>query len=57
MIANWLRIQLILMIVVLFNFSAAAQTAGSGTSQAPAAPEAVERGGYVIHQSMRRTTG
>jgi len=52
MIANWLRIQLILMIVVLFNFSAAAQTAGSGTSQAPAAPEAVERGGYVIHQSM-----
>lgn len=52
MIANWLRLQLILLIVVLFNFSGAAQTAGSGTSQAPATPEAVERGGYVVHQSV-----
>lgn len=52
MIANWLRIQLILAIVVLLNFSAAAQTAGTGASQAPAAPEAVERAGYVIHQSV-----
>ena len=52
MIANWLRIQPILMIVVLLNFSARAQTAGGGTSQAQAAPEVVERGGYVIHQSV-----
>jgi hypothetical protein len=52
MIANWLRIPPILMIVVLLNFSARAQTVGSGTSQAQAAPEAVERGGYVIHQSI-----
>jgi hypothetical protein len=51
MIANGLRIQPILMIVVLLNFSARAQTAGSGTSQPQAAPEVVERGGYVIHQS------
>ena len=52
MIANWLRLQLILLIVVLFNFSVSAQTGGSGTSQAPATPEAVERGGYVVHQSV-----
>jgi hypothetical protein len=51
MIANALRIQPILMIVVLWNLSARAQTAGGGSSQAPAAPEVVERGGYVIHQS------
>src|ERR1700754_2242700 len=52
MIASWLRIALILMIVVLWSFSSRAQTPGSGTSQAPAAPEAIERGGYVIHQSV-----
>jgi hypothetical protein len=51
MIANWLRVALILTIVVVWNFSASAQTAGGGTSQAQAAPEVVERGGYVIHQS------
>lgn len=52
MIANGLRIQPILIIVVLLNFSARAQTAGSGTNQAPATPEVVESGGYVIHQSL-----
>jgi len=52
MIANWLRIQPLLIIVVLLNVSARAQTAGGGTSQAQAAPEVVERGGYVIHQSL-----
>ena len=52
MIANWLRIQATLMIIVLLNFSASAQTTGSDSGQAQAAPEAVERGGYVIHQSV-----
>jgi hypothetical protein len=52
MIANWLRMQLILVIVVFLNFSAIAQTAGSGAGQAQSAPEALERGGYVIHQSV-----
>jgi len=51
MIANWLRIKPILLIVVLLNFSLSAQTPGSGTSPAPATPEVVERGGYVIHQT------
>jgi len=52
MTANQLRIPPILMIVVLLHFSARAQTASDGTSQAQAAPEVVERGGYVIHQSI-----
>jgi hypothetical protein len=52
MIAHWLRIQPILLIVVLLNLSVRAQTSGSGTSPAPATPEVVERGGYVIHQSV-----
>src|ERR1700757_1458750 len=52
MIANWLRIQATLMIIVLLNFSASAQTTGSDSGQTQAAPEVVERGGYVIHQSV-----
>ena len=52
MIANGFRIPPILLIVVALNFSARAQTPGSGTGQAQAAPEVVERGGYVIHQSV-----
>jgi hypothetical protein len=52
MIANWLRIQLILVIVVFLDLSAIAQTAGSGAGQTQSAPEALERGGYVIHQSV-----
>jgi hypothetical protein len=60
MIANRLRIPLILVIVLSLHFSARAQTASGGSSQAPAAPapaapatpEVVERGGYVIHQSI-----
>ena len=52
MIANWLRIPPILVILAFLTFSARAQTAGSATGQAPAAPEALERGGYVIHQSV-----
>jgi hypothetical protein len=52
MIANRLRIPPILMSIVLLHFSARAQTTSDGTSQAQAAPEVVERGGYVIHQSV-----
>jgi hypothetical protein len=52
MIANGFRIPPILLTIVLLNFSARAQTAGSGNGQAQAAPEVVERGGYVIHQSV-----
>jgi hypothetical protein len=71
MIANRLRIPLILVIILSVHFSARAQTESGGTSQAPAtppapaappapataapapaAPEVVERGGYVIHQSI-----
>ena len=52
MIANWLRILLILMIVVHLNLTAGAQTAGSDSSQGQAQPEVLERGGYVIHQAV-----
>jgi hypothetical protein len=53
MLANGFRIPPILLIVVALNFSARAQTAGSGTGQAQAAPVVVERGGHVIHQSVQ----
>lgn len=52
MIASRLRIPLLMLMIVLLNFSVRAQTAGGGTSQAPATPEVVERGGYVIHQTV-----
>jgi hypothetical protein len=52
MISNWLRAKQLLVIVAMLNLALRAQTAGSGTSQAQAAPEVVERGGYVIHQSV-----
>jgi hypothetical protein len=52
MIADWLRIQLILLIVVLVNFPARAQTTGGGTGQSQSQPEGWEHGEYVIHQSM-----
>ena len=40
------------MIIAFLAVPARAQTAGTGTSQAPAQPEALEHGGYVIHQSV-----
>jgi hypothetical protein len=52
MIANWLRIERLLMIVAFLTFSARAQTAGSGSGQGQSQPEAWEHGDYVIHQSM-----
>ena len=52
MIANRFRIPPALLTVLLLTFSARSQTAGSGTNQAQPAPEVVERGGYVIHQSV-----
>jgi hypothetical protein len=50
--ANALRTQQLLMIIAFLAVPARAQTAGTGTSQAPAQPEALEHGGYVIHQSV-----
>ena len=53
MIANWLRIPLILVIVACLSFSARAQTTGSAPGQPQAAaPETFEHGGYVVHQSV-----
>ena len=52
MIADWFRIQMILLIVVLVNLPARAQTTGGGTSQSQSQPEGWEHGEYVIHQSM-----
>ena len=51
MTSHWLRLKLLLTAVTLTSLTAAAQNTGNpnpGTSQ----PEGVERGGYVIHQSV-----
>jgi hypothetical protein len=50
--ANALRTQQLLMIIAFLAVPARAQTAGTGSNQAPAQPEAWEHGGYVIHQSV-----
>jgi hypothetical protein len=52
MISNGLRLKHLFVIVGLLNLAARAQTAGSNSSQSQAQPEVVERGGYVIHQSV-----
>src|ERR1700756_5157728 len=52
MISNWLRPKQLLVIIALLNLAAGAQTAGSNSGQSQAQPEVVERGGYVIHQSV-----
>jgi len=52
MISNWLRPKQLLVFIALLNLAAGAQTAGSNSGQSQAQPEVVERGGYVIHQSV-----
>ena len=52
MIADWLRIQLILLFIIFLSPPARAQTTGGGTNQSQSQPEGWEHGEYVIHQSM-----
>ena len=52
MISNGLPLKQLLVIIVLLNLAAGAQTAGSNSGQNQAQPEAREHGGYVIHQSV-----
>src|SRR6201981_1160135 len=52
MISNWLRPKQLLVIIALLDLAAEAQTASGNSGQSQAQPEVVERGGYVIHQSV-----
>jgi len=52
MISRWLRMTQVLLIVVLANFAAVAQTSGNSPNQNPSQPEGWESNGYVVHQSI-----
>jgi hypothetical protein len=51
MIRRWFGAIRLLMIVVLFNVGATAQS-GSAADQTPTPPEGWEHGGYLVHQSI-----
>jgi len=52
MVSHWLRMREIVLMILLLNIVARAQTAGSSPGQSQSAPEGWEGGGYVIHQSI-----
>ena len=52
MILGWLRVKQVLLIVVLANCGAIAQTSGNSPNQTPSQPEGWESNGYVVHQSI-----